>query len=78
MRSIRPRLTLCDVDSLLKLKDNRLAICSLSVGLRRKQTSRMVLQVHDEFVFHCPENEVETVSALLVDTSVGMNWLEAH
>ncbi len=55
--------------------------------------SRMVLQVHDELVFDCPENEVEAVSALVkdamqtalslsiplvVDTGVGMNWLEAH
>jgi len=56
-------------------------------------SSRMVLQVHDELVFDCPENEVEAVSALVkdamqtalslsiplvVDTGVGMNWLEAH
>jgi DNA polymerase-1 len=55
--------------------------------------TRMLLQVHDELVFEAPEDEVETVTALiknemenayktsvplLVEVGVGDNWLEAH
>ena len=51
--------------------------------------SRMTLQVHDELVFEVPENEVETMRALvrdqmenvhpltvplLVEVGVGQNW----
>jgi DNA polymerase-1 len=55
--------------------------------------TRMLLQVHDELVFEAPEDELETVTALiknemenayktsvplLVEVGVGDNWLEAH
>jgi len=55
--------------------------------------TRMLLQVHDELVFEAPEEELETVTALikkgmesayetsvplLVEVGVGDNWLEAH
>ncbi|HEX7072003.1 MAG TPA: DNA polymerase I, partial [Rhodothermales bacterium] len=58
-------------------------------GLR----SKMLLQVHDELVFECPPEEVETVRSLAreemvsalplkvpieVDVGVGDNWLDAH
>lgn len=54
--------------------------------------ARLILQVHDELLIDCPENEVEAVSKLLgdcmqnvaelkvkliADVSVGNNWLEA-
>jgi DNA polymerase-1 len=56
-------------------------------------TSKMVLQVHDELVFDVLKSELETVRnivrqkmetamslsvPLVVDISVGNNWLEAH
>jgi DNA polymerase-1 len=56
---------------------------------RRKLKSRMLLQVHDELVFEAPEEEVETLRALvrermeqvyalkvplLVEVGVGKNW----
>ena len=55
--------------------------------------TKMLLQVHDELVFEAPEEELETVKALikkemeaayettvplLVEVGVGDNWLEAH
>ncbi|KEY20051.1 DNA polymerase I [Kaistella antarctica] len=55
--------------------------------------TKMLLQVHDELVFEAPEEELETVTALikkemesayettvplLVEVGVGDNWLEAH
>ena len=55
--------------------------------------TKMLLQVHDELVFEAPEEELETVKALikkemesayettvplLVEVGVGNNWLEAH
>ena len=54
--------------------------------------SAMLLQVHDELVFECPPEEVETVSRLVkremdgvyelcvplvVDVGVGVNWRDA-
>jgi DNA polymerase-1 len=59
----------------------------------QKLTGKMVLQVHDELVFDVPKSELETVKnivrekmetamslsvPLVVDVSVGNNWLEAH
>lgn len=55
--------------------------------------TKMLLQVHDELVFEAPDEELETVKALikkemesayettvplLVEVGVGDNWLEAH
>jgi len=55
--------------------------------------TKMLLQVHDELVFEAPEEELDTVKALikkemesayettvplLVEVGVGDNWLEAH
>ncbi|KIA88377.1 DNA polymerase I [Kaistella jeonii] len=55
--------------------------------------TKMLLQVHDELVFEAPEEELETVTALIknemesaykttvpliVEVGVGDNWLEAH
>jgi DNA polymerase-1 len=60
---------------------------------KRKLSTRMVLQVHDELVFDVPREEVETVKPLvvsimqdalplsvpvLVEAGTGNNWLEAH
>jgi DNA polymerase-1 len=57
------------------------------------RSSRMLLQVHDELLFECPEGEVEAVQALarevmahaaelkvplVVDVGVGNSWAEAH
>jgi DNA polymerase-1 len=60
---------------------------------KQKLTSQMVLQVHDELVFDVLKSELEIVQnivrqkmetamslsvPLVVDVSVGNNWLEAH
>jgi DNA polymerase-1 len=57
-----------------------------------KLESAMLLQVHDELVFECPPDEIDTVSALVkremesvasldvplvVDTGTGPNWRDA-
>lgn len=59
---------------------------------RRKLKGRMLLQVHDELVFECPADEVDTLRKmvmhemtaavkldvpLVVDVGMGPNWLEA-
>ncbi|MBX2814119.1 MAG: DNA polymerase I [Myxococcales bacterium] len=70
------------------------AMLVIDNALREKKLkSEMVLQIHDELLFECPENEVETVSALVrhhmstiviltvplvADVGVGQNWAEAH
>jgi len=58
-----------------------------------KLKARMLLQVHDELVFECPEHEKDELSSILseemalaadlkvsldVEIGSGMNWLEAH
>ena len=55
--------------------------------------ARLILQVHDELVVECPEEEIEAVSALLqaamenvvsltvplvAEVSTGKNWFDAH
>jgi DNA polymerase-1 len=60
---------------------------------RRNMASRMLLQVHDELIFECPEDEVESVSELLreimpgavelsvplrVNVEAGDSWGEMH
>jgi DNA polymerase-1 len=61
--------------------------------VRRDLKARMVMQIHDELVFEVPEDEVETLSELVVrhmegampldvplvaDVGVGRSWAEAH
>jgi DNA polymerase-1 len=56
-------------------------------------STRMIMQVHDELVFECPEVELERASAIIregmegvmkcsvplkVSISCGRNWNEAH
>jgi DNA polymerase-1 len=68
----------------------KIAMIRIDAALReRALKSRMTLQVHDELVFEVPENEVETLRALvrdqmenvhpltvplLVEVGVGQNW----
>ncbi len=59
----------------------------------REMGATMLLQIHDELVFECPNSEVEELSALVkdkmegvhplkvplvADVGVGANWSEAH
>ncbi len=67
------------------------AMLQLDVELPKSQ--RMLLQVHDELLFECPENEAEALTAmakrimtsvttfsvpLVVDVGVGHSWSDAH
>ena len=60
---------------------------------KRKQNSKMILQVHDELVFDVPKYEIDEIKILIkeemenafklevplvVDIGIGSNWLEAH
>src|SRR5437773_12245465 len=71
----------------------KLAMVRIDAALEQggHQTA-MLLQVHDELVFECPPEEVDSVRALvkremegayelqvplLVDVSVGINWRDA-
>lgn len=72
----------------------KLAMIKIDEQLTEKNLkTKMLLQVHDELVFEGPEEELETVTALikkemetayettvplLVEVGVGDNWLEAH
>ncbi len=72
----------------------KVAMIRLSRQIKKKKLgSRMILQVHDELVFECPQKEKETMLALvkkemegvypfnvplLVDIGWGSNWKEAH
>ena len=59
--------------------------------LNRKLKSKMILQIHDELILECPENEIEEVSSLLkeimenvvklnvpltINISVGKTWYD--
>ena len=68
----------------------KLAMIRIDAALREQgMKSRMTLQVHDELVFEVPENEIDTMRALvreqmetvhpltvplLVEIGVGKNW----
>lgn len=72
----------------------KLAMIEVSKALREGGfQARLLLQVHDELVLEAPENEVEKLSAMLIEkmeraanldvkldvgVGVGDNWLEAH
>ena len=72
----------------------KLAMIKIDEQLTKQNLkTKMLLQVHDELVFEAPEEELETVTALikkemetayettvplLVEVGVGDNWLEAH
>src|SRR3954470_9163577 len=72
----------------------KLAMIRIDEELRRKKMrSRMTLQVHDELVFEVPQEEVETMRALVkekmekvhplrvpldVDLGIGPNWRDLH
>ena len=72
----------------------KLAMIQLTEQIRKqKLKSRMILQVHDELVFECPENEEQKMRALIkkemeevvplkvplvVDIGWGKNWNTAH
>ena len=72
----------------------KIAMVRIQNSLKEKgMQSKMILQVHDELVFSVPENEVDTLRALIVpemvnalpldvpievDANTGVNWLEAH
>ena len=71
----------------------KLAMIEVDRRLREEDfAAKMLLQVHDELVFECPEDEVERLSKmvtesmsnvveiavpLVVDVSTGKNWAEA-
>jgi DNA polymerase I len=72
----------------------KLAMIQLAIKIREKKLkSRMILQVHDELVFECPEEEKQEMQALVkkemeevaplkvplvVDMGWGENWNTAH
>lgn len=72
----------------------KIAMVRIAERLRREHIkAEMILQVHDELNFNCPEAEVERLTAILreemegayslsvplrVEIGVGSNWLEAH
>lgn len=72
----------------------KLAMIRLAEQIRKKKLkSRMILQVHDELVFECPEDEEQEMRALvtkemeevvplkvplIVDIGWGENWNTAH
>ena len=72
----------------------KLAMIKIDEQLTKQNLkTKMLLQVHDELVFEAPEEELETVTALIkkemetayettvplfVEVGVGDNWLEAH
>ena len=55
--------------------------------------SKMILQIHDELLFECPENEIEEISEMIkyemesaiqlivplkVEYGYGKSWYDAH
>ena len=70
------------------------AMINLNARLERDaHPARMLLQIHDELVFECPEAEVASLATiiraemehalplnvpLVVDVSAGENWLETE
>ena len=72
----------------------KIAMINVSRAIKEQNLrSKMILQVHDELVFEVPEEEVETLSALVkeqmenaahlsvpltAEVGVGDNWLQAH
>lgn len=72
----------------------KLAMIRIQQQLQEQQlATRMVMQVHDELVFEVPDQELDTINAMIVDTmenvfelrvpllvdvGVGINWDEAH
>jgi DNA polymerase-1 len=72
----------------------KIAMIELDQKIRQSGLNlRMLLQVHDELVFECPKNEIETACALIkqtmesamsleaplvVEVGYGENWLDAH
>jgi len=72
----------------------KLAMVNAAQRLKdEKLKARLILQVHDELIVECPENEAEKVKEILeyemenavkltvpltVDAHIGMSWAEAH
>ena len=72
----------------------KLAMVNVSKRLRKEGlTGRLILQVHDELIVECPEEETERVKSILreemegavrysvpltCETKAGTNWAEAH
>lgn len=72
----------------------KIAMININREMQRQQLrSRMILQVHDELVFDCPPQEIETMRTLVkremeqactlrvplvAEVGIGDNWLEAH
>lgn len=72
----------------------KIAMNNVFGRLKKEQLqAKMILQVHDELVFECPNNEIDTLKTILreemencielrvpltIDIGVGNNWLEAH
>ncbi|MDA3962144.1 MAG: DNA polymerase I [Planctomycetota bacterium] len=72
----------------------KLAMIGIDAAItERGLRSRMLLQVHDELVFDCPDDEIDTMrdlvetgmrealhmeTPLAVESGVGTNWLVAH
>lgn len=71
----------------------KLAMVNVHQRLKREQLSaKIILQVHDELIVECPEDEADNVCAILrdemeraadlsvpltVDAHIGKNWMEA-
>ncbi len=82
------RVDLCVVDGRNDIANLQASFFGRAV---RKLRARMTLQVHDELVLECPENEIHIVAPLIcdimenaypldpklkVDVSAGQNWDE--
>ncbi len=61
--------------------------------LHYKMRSKMILQIHDELLFECPENEIDEVAKMVkyemesaiqlivplkVESGYGKSWYDAH